>query len=150
MTTKTTLISPPPSFDSPNYIPCRVFVMEFLIIHFCSPSCLLRQQVLPPYHLILLSSNLILSFPLRLTLECGLFISVFHTRNMFAFFVTYACWKPCPFHAIWFDRRNNTYRGVQALQVVKLLIMVFPLTSFHLGPDAVLCPRGVVITKINS
>ena len=77
--------SPLPSFDNPNYIICRVFVMEFLIIQFCPPFCLLRQQVLPPYHPVLLTSNSILYFHLRLALGCGLFWSVFHTRNMFAF-----------------------------------------------------------------
>lgn len=140
----------PPSFDNRNYIPCRVFVVQFLIIQFCPPSCLLRQQVLPPYHPILLSSNLILSFHLRLTLGCRLVWSVFHTGNVFAFFFTHSCWKPCLSHATWFDRPNNIQRGIQAVQIVKLLIMEFSLISFHLGPDAVLCSRGVVITKINS
>jgi hypothetical protein len=76
-------------------------------------------------------SNLILSTHLRLRLPSGLFLSVFPTKILYAFFCPHSCYMSYASHLPWLDHSNYTWRRAQ---VMKFLIMQYSLTSCHFIP----------------
>jgi hypothetical protein len=107
-----------------KFCAARRFSTLFKRARHWSLPCGRSNQSIPPHH-ITLRSILILCIHLRFGLPSGLpLISYMHSSS------PHSCYMPCLSDHPWLDHSNYTW---QRVQVMKLLIMQFSLSSCHMS-----------------